>query len=183
MFATRLLNLGLLAVLLVFCGRNGERGSDGSSCTTLQTPTGAVVTCGDGSTANISNGKNGAQGEAGEVGAQGEKGEKGDQGEQGVAGEDGLNGLNGTDGIDGAQGEPGLPGTPGDSLITPMVPCPTLSGSYPQVLLCINDRLYTVYVDKNPHDTRYAEVPPGTYETTDGRACAFRVVAGCSITY
>lgn len=40
-------------------GLNGVAGKDGSSCTTIQSDSGATITCGDGSTSTITNGADG----------------------------------------------------------------------------------------------------------------------------
>ena len=167
-----LLTCWTLGFVLQSCGRDGsdgDKGEAGTGCTTTQTATGAVVTCGD--TESVIN--NGADGETGPRGA---------EGAQGPAGRDGLDGVDGSPGVKGDQGEPGMPGASG-SIITPVIPCPSKSGSYPEVLLCIENKLYASFTSNNHHDVRYAEVGPGNYQTTDGRACVFSVVSGCTLNY
>lgn len=112
-----------------------------------------LVSCG----ANIK-GKDGEPGKPGPQGIQGESGEQGEIGVQGPAGRDGQDG----------------------SHITPVIPCPDDTRSYPEVLLCIDNQLYAVY-DQEPNKVRYVQVSPGTYTTTDGRSCTFTVADGCNI--
>jgi hypothetical protein len=64
--------------------------------------------------------------------------------------------------------------------IDPIIPCPTVLGSYPEVLLCIANELFAVY-DGGPNKDRLVSVPPGSYVTSDGRNCNFSVVQGCEI--
>ena len=144
-------------------GRDGVDGKDGK----------------DGSQGLIGlNGTPGIQGPKGETGEQGEQGEKGDQGEAGEKGETGDQGEQGEKGDKGDQGFPGVNG----SVVTTVIPCPSLAGSYPEVLLCIDSKLYAVF-NPNGTQTRYVEVPAGNYVTTDGRACIFTVVSACTISY
>lgn len=90
-------------------------------------------------------------------------------------------GVQGPPGPQGPQGEQGAPGLSG-SIVTPVVTCPSLPGSYPEVLLCIDDVLFAVYADGgSATKVRYVELPPGVYTTTDGRDCTFRVISGCEI--
>lgn len=124
-------------------------------------------------------GVNGKDGVDGATGPQGPQGVQGIQGEPGLPGERGVAGRDGTDGINGQDGEPGLPGAPG-TIITPVIPCPTRSGAFPEVLLCIDNTLYAVFVGSQ---TRYAAIPAGSYQTTDGRYCNFHVEATCLLSY
>src|SRR4051812_46465108 len=81
-------------------------------------------------------------------GPQGEKGEQGQQGQQGEPGQPGAPGLNGT-------------------LVLPVLPCPSLPGSYPEVFLCIEDKLYAVFDPSHPGSVRYTELIAGvSYVTT-----------------
>lgn len=113
----------------------------------------------------------GEQGEPGEDGQDGKDGKDGKNGAQGPAGRDGLDGRNGTDGID---------GTSPELDIFPVIPCPTVTGAYPEVLLCIANELYAVY-DGGPQKDRLVLVPPGDYQTTDGRSCQFTVTEACEL--
>ncbi len=106
-----------------------------------------------------------------------------DEPEQGPPGEPGSVGPRGEPGKDGESivGPQGSPGKDG-SIITPVIPCPTLGGSHPEVLLCIDQKLYAVYDGYQAQDTRYVQLEVGTtYQTTDGRACIFRVLTGCNL--
>lgn len=147
----------------------GPAGRDGTNCTVNDT---GVITCGD-SVYQIPAGSQGPQGSPGPSGAPGTDGQDGNDGSDG---QDGTDGVDGTNGQDGATGAPGTPGT----VITPVFPCPTLAGSYPEVLLCISTKLYAVFAPGNSN-VRYVEIGPGNYVTTDGRSCSFRVVTGCTI--
>lgn len=114
----------------------------------------------------------------------GSPGPQGANGSPGPAGSPGRDGV----GILGDTGAPGMPGSPGpigpagaaSTQVYPVFPCPTVGGSYPEVFLCIDSVLYAVYNDSGT-TTRYVQVPPGNYRTTDGRSCYFRVVEGCTI--
>ena len=139
-------------------GEKGNTGAVGTSCTVFQTTEGADIICGE-TKASV---------------AHGEQGPTGPQGSQGIAGRDG------TDGVDGKDGAPGLPG----SSITPVIPCPNKSGSFPEVLLCIDNKLYAVFVETGSTKTvRYSQIPAGNYQTTDGRSCNFTVSNSCTLSY
>jgi hypothetical protein len=116
------------------------------------------------------------RGKDGRDGIAGKPGREGDTGSQGLPGKDGQQGVAGTDGVDGQDGSDGEDGTQ----IYPVVPCPDLAGSYPEVLMCIDDSLYAVMVG-NGKNTRYVYLPPGFYQTTDGRNCNFEVAEGCNV--
>ncbi len=95
----------VLVLLLASCTSNKEAavaakdgidGKDGTnaSCSTTQTPTGAKITCSDGTTSNLTNGASivgskGDKGDRGEVGATG----VGTQGPVGAAGQNGKNSV------------------------------------------------------------------------------------------
>lgn len=110
---------------------------------------------------------------------EGSPGPQGPAGSPGPAGRDGVDGNPGKDGEPGVRGPAGPQGAPG-TRVAPVLPCPSLPGNYPEVLLCIDNALYAVYNDTGT-TTRYVLVPPGTYRTTDGRACYFQVIEGCNI--
>jgi hypothetical protein len=166
-------------------GVQGEIGKAGSNCTVLQTDTGATILC-DTTSVQITNGADGNSiiGPKGEAGADGinctvEQLTDGATvlcGEKSITIKDGVAGLPGERGAD---GEPGLPGSAG-TIITPVIPCPTRSGAFPEVLLCIDNTLYAVFVGSQ---TRYAAIPAGSYQTTDGRYCNFRVESTCTLSY
>lgn len=122
----------------------------------------------------------------GPPGPQGEQGEVGPEGPQGPQGEQGLKGEDGTDGIDGKDGEQGPPGPQGPVTkisLYPVTPCRETADDYdyPEVLMCINDKLFAVFDSSSKGEVRYVLVPPGTYRTTDGRDCKFRVIEACDI--
>lgn len=171
-------------------GQAGPAGTDAPSCLLSTTAEGVKITCGD-QIAEVKNGQDGqngadgAPGVDGQDGAPGEQGEAGPAGPQGVSGSNGLDGRNGSDGVDGSDGLPGTPGIPG-SLITPIIPCPNKPGSFPEVLLCIDNKLYAVFVGGtggNAKEVRYSQIPAGNYMTTDGRSCAFHVTNTCNLEY
>lgn len=110
-------------------------------------------------------------------GSTGSKGEKGDEGQ------DGSEGIQGPKGDTGSVGEKGDTGANGSSFtLYPVTPCrDTISGAYPEVLMCINDKLFAVYDSGVLGKVHYVEVIPGSYVTTDGRSCHFTVTSGCNI--
>lgn len=94
--------------------------------------------------------------------------------------------LNGSPGADGNDAPP----TP-YSVVQVVKPCPTIGGSFPEVLLVMQDRsiLASVSENGNAQRTRLALVSQGSYVTTDNRNCNFTVGAstiswaGGSVTY
>lgn len=151
----------------------------------------------------------------GRTGATGATGLTGAAGLNGTNGIDGINGSscsvssviasplvapNGgaritcTDGTDALvlNGSPGsdAPPTP-YSVVQVVKPCPTIGGSFPEVLLVMQDRsiLASVSDNGNAQRTRLALIPQGSYTTTDNRNCNFTVGAttiswaGGSVTY
>lgn len=70
-------------------------------------------------------------------------------------------------------------------------PCPLVSGSFPEVLLVLQDRSILASATSNGSalTTRLALLTPGSYVTTDGRSCNFTVTSssitwsGGSVTY
>lgn len=94
--------------------------------------------------------------------------------------------LNGSPGADGSDAPP----TP-YSVVQVVKPCPTIGGSFPEVLLIMQDRsiLASASENANGKNTRLSLLTPGTYSTTDGRSCTFTVGAstiswaGGSVTY
>jgi hypothetical protein len=182
---------GILLTFLASCGKDGEdpsprttpktgpQGPSGTSCYVTPNDDGALIECGDGSKAQVNHGEQGSvgpKGDTGQMGPTGKAGDKGEPGRDGLSGKDGTDGINGSDGIDGSPGSPG-------SLIVPIIPCPSRVGQYPEVLMCIDDKLYAVFVGSGLNSVRYSEIPPGRYQTTDGRACNFSVTSGCTLGY
>lgn len=101
-------------------------------------------------------------------------------GNKGSTGPAGPTGAPGPQGLPGPTGSPGPTGPQGASGVTIVPLCPSISGSYPELLFMINGSLYGVYYDLNgAHETL---VTPGNYITTDGRNCHFTVNADLSIT-
>ena len=94
--------------------------------------------------------------------------------------------LNGSPGADGSDAPP----TP-YSVVQVVKPCPTIGGSFPEVLLVMQDRsiLASVSENGNAQRTRLALVSEGDYVTTDNRNCNFTVRTttinwtGGSVTY
>lgn len=162
-------------------------------------------------------GRTGATGLTGAVGLNGTNGTNGTNGSNGSNGLDGADGSscsvssivptplvapNGgaritcTDGTDALllNGSPGTNGTNAPptpySVVQVVKPCPTIGGSFPEVLLVMQDRSILASASaNNGKDTRLALLTPGTYSTTDGRSCTFTVGAstiswaGGSVTY
>lgn len=79
--------------------------------------------------------------------------------------------LNGSPGSD-------APPTP-YSVVQVVKPCPTIGGSFPEVLLVMQDRsiLASVSENGNAQRTRLALISQGSYITTDNRNCNFTVGA------
>ena len=134
----------------------GKAGVDGSSCTVEPNSVGSTITCPDGSTSVVVNGTNGTNGTDGTSGT------------DGAAGTNGTNGNNGTDGVD---------ATP----ITLVPFCPSIAGAFPEFGMCIGNQLIAVYDGPTNSDVRLVKLTPGNYQTTDGRACTFTLVSGCTI--
>ncbi len=140
------------------------------------------------------------------------------QGTDGTNGRDGINGVAGsscsvssvvpspgvapnggaritcTDGTDALllNGSPGADAPPTPySVVQVVKPCPTISGSFPEVLLVMQDRsiLASASENANGKNTRLSLLIPGTYSTTDGRSCNFTITSntiswsGGSVTY
>lgn len=149
------------------------------------------------------------------------QGVAGTNGVDGINGRDGRDGMDGADGAAGSScsvstvaSSPGVapnggaritcsdgtdalllngtnaPSTP--YTITQVVkPCPLVSGSFPEVLLVLQDRSILASATSNGSalTTRLALLTPGNYVTTDGRSCNFTVTSssitwsGGSVTY
>lgn len=104
------------------------------------------------------------------------------QGRPGAAGVNGTNGTNGTDGQDGADGTNGANGSNG-TIITVVQFCPghgtQYPSSFPEVGLCIDNKLYAVY---SANDGFLTEVKPGYYYSRAvGSSCNFEVLLNCEV--
>jgi hypothetical protein len=143
----------------------------------------------------------GPPGERGDVGPVGERGESGSVGESGVDGVDGesctvtpaINGaliecsdstvlvLNGTDGERGEKGDQGDSGQnapPTAYTVTEVIdPCGNHPTRIDEVLLKLaNGSIIASFSDNvSGLNTRFAIIEAGTYGTTDGTGCIFRV--------
>lgn len=113
----------------------------------------------------------GPQGLQGNSGPTGATGAQGPQGPQGTSGVNGVNGTNGTNGINGTDG----------TTITVVQLCPGVSnyGTFVEVGLCMNGKLYGVY---SANGGFLAYLADGTYYSNGiGSACNL-TVTGCTIT-
>ena len=128
-------------------------------CSVTSTPSGAVVTCPDGTTAPILNGNDGADGSDGEsiVGPTGPQGETGPKGETGAVG---PTGPSGADGADGADGTPGV-----NAILEVIHPCGT-SGTQSEVLLRLADNRILAHYSGGGNNQFFSILDPGTYITT-----------------
>jgi len=81
--------------------------------------------------------------------------------------------------LNGPKGDDGSSAPPTPYTVTQVIkPCPTVSGSNPEVLLVLANRSILASVSQSAGaNTRLAFVTAGSYMTTDGRACAFTVTA------
>ena len=105
---------------------------------------------------------------------------QGPRGEVGAGGAQGIQGPAGTDGQTGATGPQGIPGTPG-TVITVVPLCPGMSnyGTFVEVGLCVNGKLYGVY---SANGGFLAYLADGNYTSNGiGSACNLRV-SGCTVT-
>lgn len=57
-------------------------------------------------------------------------------------------------------------------------PCPEIHSDFPEVLLLFDETFYAVYYDHKKKRSHLAEIPPGTYRTTDDREARFEVLKG-----
>lgn len=100
---------------------------------------------------------------------------KGPQGAQGIPGPQGPSGNTGATGISGAAGTNG-------TVITIIQFCPgveTYPSVFPEVGLCINNKIYAVY---SKNDGFLTEVVPGAYNSNAvGSNCNFTVLPNCVI--
>lgn len=173
-------------------GSIGATGASGSSCDVVQNPTGAEISCEDGSSAFVSNGLPGSNCSVSNIavgnviapnggsliscagssavvlnGAKGNNGSKGTNGSNGSNGSNGVNGSNGTNG----------------TVIVPENFCPGFVQSYPNTFaesgLCIAGQLYGVY---SANDGFLALLPPGTYSSVGINAsCTVTIGPNCKI--
>ena len=111
------------------------------------------------------------------------RGPAGPTGPAGADGRDGIDGVNGLDGAPGATGPTGPQGAPGES-VTTIALCPGTpgqSGVFVEYLLRIEGELFGVYAQGQR--IFLARLIPGSYETTDGRQCRFRITQEFAVEY
>lgn len=95
-----------------------------------------------------------------------------------------VNGLNGTDGRDGIDGQDGEDAeVPPYAVVSIIDPCGDAPDIYDEVLLKLaNGQFLASFSDNaNGKNTRFALVPVGTYQTTDGSNCTFTINADGSV--
>ncbi len=95
-----------------------------------------------------------------------------------------CNGLNGSDGTDGEDGQDGQDGSDGaDAPPTPFTmvgmvdPCGDAPSVYDEIFIRLaNGKLIASFsANTSGLNTRFAELIPGSYSTTDGDSCSFSV--------
>ena len=159
-------------------GATGAAGKDGSSCSVVQTSSGANIECSDGTSASISNGTNGADGQTGAQGAAGLDAQpcstQADATGVSISCPDGSTSYV-SNGSNGAAG----------TLVSTVEFCPSLGAtvypsSFPEYGICIEGNIYAVYW--NGSNAFMAEVVPGEYASTSPQGCNFSVAANCSVT-
>lgn len=170
-------------------GDTGSAGVNGSSCSVIQEPLGATVSCTDGTTAFIPNGVNGQNGQDGQDGEDGQDGQDGTScsvlqvsngaiisctdGTQGFIanGQDGTDGEDGQDGQDGVDGQDGQDGA--DAVVEVINPCGS-QGQFDEVLFRMSDGfIYALYFGSG--NAFLTDLPPGNYQTTDSTRCRFSI--------
>lgn len=119
----------------------------------------------------------GPTGSDGQDGSPGEVGATGSQGVQGATGLQGISGPTGSLGPTGAQGVTGASGINGDEIEAHPF-CPDMHGGIglQESYVLIDNWPYAVYADSKGH-TFLGKIPPGYYQTTDGRPCRFVVTS------
>lgn len=105
-------------------------------------------------------------------------GQNGTNGKDGLAGKDGLNGKDGVNGKDGKDGSDGKDGTNALPVII-VDPCGDAPGIIDEILIMLpTGQVMASLSDKtNGHNTRLSILPPGSYMTTDGSSCKFKISA------
>lgn len=172
-----------------------------TACGPAVTEFGRVLGCTAKGTACNSQGNDGSAGATGATGQQGQPGTPGTPGTSctvttvaaspaAPAGGARVTCPDGTDALilNGSNGQ-AAPSMIGISQV--VKPCPTVAGSYPEVFLVLTDRTILVSFSdtQTGAHTRLVALPAGSYQTTDGRACAVTVTAttiswaGGSVTY
>lgn len=173
-------------------GQDGKDGVSGTSCHVTQTPTGANITCDDGSSVALTNGSNGHDGVAGARGTDGSSCSV----MQALDGSGALiscdddsnvfvsNGAKGDKGDTGSQGPQGNTGSPGMNA-TPVEFikfCPgsvPSYGNFPEYGIKANGKVYAVYSANNGFLTLLS---PGGYNTSStGLNCNFTVHSDGSV--
>lgn len=179
-------------------GAAGQNGQDASSCTVVQTQTGANITCPNGTSATLLNGINGVAGQNGAAGTNGTSctvmqvtpsllapnggalitcgvttalllnGETGATGSQGNTGNTGAAGQNGTNAV-----------LPPFSVLTLLDPCGDAPGIYDEVFFkLVNGTVIASFSNNfNGDYTRLSVISPGSFITTDASNCYFSVDA------
>ena len=152
------LNWLILTLLLASCGRETTvtPGPASFNCSVQDNSKGALVSCPDGTTAEI---------------------------DSGAPGLPGVTGFTGSQGVVGNTGADGVPGTPG-SVITVVQFCPGYTesyGTFAEFGWCLGGTLFAVY-DGGANDVFLSELPLGAYSSTStGAPCSFTVGASCAV--
>lgn len=91
--------------------------------------------------------------------------------------------CNGANGLQGEQGEQGIPGL--DAVAEILDPCGDAPGIYDEVILRLSTGQLLASFSDNASglNTRFSLLTPGTYVTTDGSACNFKVHPDMSVTW
>lgn len=164
------------------------------SCSVTQEANGATINCPDGSQAFVPNGANGANGSNGTNGSNGLDGINGtdgsscsvqDLGNKALLsctdgtmaliedGNDGTNGQNGTDGQNGQDGESAP--LSAYSIAKLIDPCGPQTAHDELLIQFTNGDILAHYSDGAKQ--HYTLLPAGSYQTTDGTNCSFKVTA------
>lgn len=100
---------------------------------------------------------------------------------RGPQGDPGNTGAQGSQGIQGSQGLQGPTGLNG-STITLVQFCPgtpSYPSTFPEIGMCINNKLYAVY---SANDGFLTLIPPGVYHSNAiGSSCNFTILPNCGI--
>lgn len=197
LFAIVLSSCGVKDEIIIYKGDNGDKGDIGKSCTVQEMPTGAFISCEDGTSASIFNGLDGQS----IVGAQGPAGQDGVS----CSVQDVLTGalapnggalitcglsstlvVNGAPGANGAAGQDGQDAAPSAySIVEVIDPCGNAAGVYDEVILKMaNGTLIASFSENNNgKNTRLSVLPQGNYQTTDGTSCNFSVSNTNNVTW
>lgn len=153
-------------------GTDGVAGAPGGTCTVLQTDSGALISCEDGSSSVILNGQPGTPGMSGEAGTSCSV----QQTETGavISCEDGSQ----AEILNGEQGEQGEPGAPGEEspfdIVELINPCGQ-EGPFDEILLRLRNGLLIAHYSHGSKQ-HLSIIGPGTYQTTQGNPeCVFTI--------